>query len=238
MPSGWIEQRSRCDIPKLSPPAIAAPAHATAGMHLASRRRVSIPPRANAPNRFIAKCAAAVHAATSAAVTNHGPPPPKCRRGVRPPPPRLPTAASAAASSSRAALGGGGEGEAARVGGDRRWGGVHLRPRARGLTRVAAGLDRAGAAHRRRPRRRRRRHRRRAADAAAVGAVHVPPTVLTKQPAKNALVKTKTGDAERIPLLPGVAALSAPDDDEKSRQSGAGARSRGCSAASRSRRRR
>ena len=86
---------------------------------------------------------------------------------------------------------------------------------------MATRLHRAGAAHRRRPRRHRRRHRRRAADAAA-GAVHVPADRADQATRQKCVGKDEAGDAERIPLLPGVAALTAPEDDEKSRQSGAG----------------
>ena len=196
---------------------------ATAGMHLGlASPRVSIPPRADAPNRFIAKCAAAVHAATSAAVTNHGLSTAEvsaagrhlvCRQRHRRASLHLELLSVAVEKERRLA-------SAAH---ERRDGGgaPHPGPRARRLTRVAAGsieqAPRTAAA--------------RAAVAAATGAAPPTPppsapftfrpTVLTKQPAKNALVKTKTGDAERIPP-PGVAALTAPEDEKRGEQSGAG----------------
>ena len=216
VPSGWVEQRLRCDIPKLSL-TLRSPRQrtATAGMHLglASPRSRS---RRAPTRRTASRCAPP---------PSTPPPPPPSQTTVARPPKRR---RGVAAATSFADSGIGGASSA--LSSCSRWwwrrrGRPRRRPherrdeatsaRARGLTRVAAGLDRAGAAHRR-PRRRRR-YRRRAA--AAVGAVHVPPTALPLL-AKN-VVKTKTGDAERIPLLPGVAALTAPED-EKGASIGAG----------------
>ena len=55
VPSGWVEQRLRCDIPKLSL-TLRSPRQrtATAGMHLGlASPRVSIPPRADASRFFL-----------------------------------------------------------------------------------------------------------------------------------------------------------------------------------------